>query len=120
MKTLLLALISIVSLNAFAAAEWKVVSETENCPHKIQIKAKDGEKYVIAVNGKKEEKLFSSNGAGYDANTMNATEYMTDNKNKSKDAVSYSFIQPSYVENRPAKLEIAQNGNMIRCPLVVK
>ncbi len=114
----------IVALSAFAASlapEWKVISETENCPVKIQIKAKAGEKYVIAVNGKTEEMLYSDNGTAFNADSMNATQFASkEPKTKMKDAVSYSFIQPSYVENRPAKLEITKNGKMERCPLVAQ
>jgi hypothetical protein len=119
------ALTSLAVANAPAAkttstADWKVISETENCPKKIQIKAKAGEKYVIAVDGKTEYKLLAANGAGFDPSSMNATEYTSEKNEKMKDAVEYSFIQPSYVENRPAKLQYAQNGKMDRCPLIAK
>jgi hypothetical protein len=112
----------IAAITSFAANQlndWKVVSQTENCPEKIQIKAKAGEKYVIAVNGISEVILFSDNLTGYNPDSMNAVQFVTkETKTIKKDQVSYSFIQPSYVENRPAKLEIHKNGKIERCPLV--
>lgn len=90
---------------------WKVVSETERCPRKIQIKAKPGETYVIAVEGIKETKLTSLNSSAFDASSIHAVEYSSP---------EMSFIQPSYAESRTAKIQFTKNGKVDRCPLIAR
>lgn len=112
MKQLLfIALISITPL-AFSA-EWKVIAETTSCDEKIQIMGKEGEKFVKAVNGNTETKLFAKDGSAFHENTMSPTEFVSD---KNAD-VRYSFRQPSYVEGNPPKIDVAHNGLKKRCKM---
>ncbi len=113
MKIFIILILASLSSFAIAANEtsWPVVSETQNCPQTLQIKAKAGEKYVVVVNGKKEEKLFAKDGTGFNQDNMNAVEYS---------GKTYKFIRPSYVESNPAKIEITKNGATTRCPLLNK
>jgi hypothetical protein len=113
MKVFIILVAATLNSFSFAAtpAGWTVVSETQNCPQTIQIKAKAGEKYVVVVNGKTEEKLFAKDGSGFNQENMNAIEYA---------GKTYKFIRPSYVESNTAKLEMTQNGSTTRCPLLNK
>jgi hypothetical protein len=99
--------LSIMSLSTFvsAAPDWKVVAETTSCAEKIQIMGKEGEKYVMAVRGDEKTKLFPKDGSEFHENSMTNTEFAA----KTDDA-SYRFIQPSYVEANPPKIDVAFNG----------
>lgn len=100
--------LTIMSLSSIvsAAPEWKVVAETTSCADKIQIMGKEGEKYVMAVHGDEKTKLFPKDGSKFQAESMKSTEFAS-NKN---DDVSYRFIQPSYVEANPPKIDVAYSG----------
>ena len=108
-------LISALSLSsmAFAAQDWKVVAETTSCDEKIQIMGKDGEKFVMAVRGDEKTKLFAKDGSAFKEESMKSTEFVS-----GKDAdVSYRFIQPSYVEANPPKIDVTFHGDKKRCKM---
>jgi hypothetical protein len=94
------------------AAEWKVVAETTLCDEKIQVMGKEGEKYVLAVNGEKKTKLFAKDGSTFSEQSMSSTEFVS-----KQDDVSYRFIQPSYVEANPPKIDVSHNGEKKRCKM---
>ena len=104
---------ALISLSSFAyAAEWKVIAETTSCDEKIQIMGKEGEKFVKAVAGNSETKLFAKDGSAFHENTMTSTEF------SSKDAdVNYTFRQPGYVEGNPPKIDVSYNGAKKRCKM---
>jgi hypothetical protein len=110
--------ITIMSLSSlsWASADWKVVAETTSCAEKIQILGKEGEKFVMAVRGNEKTKLFAKDGSAFHENTMGSTEFSSD---KSAD-VAYRFIQPSYVEANPPKIDVAYKGNKERCKMQLK
>lgn len=107
MKHLLLVTVMSLSGFAYAAQDWKVVAETTSCAEKIQIMGKEGEKYVMAVRGEEKTKLFAKDGSVFHENTMRSTEFVSDKEGD----VTYRFIQPSYVEANPPKIDVAYNGS---------
>lgn len=52
-----------VSLSWAALPDWKVIAETIECSEKIQIIAKDGEKFIFAVKGAEKIKLIPQDGS---------------------------------------------------------
>lgn len=110
-KFLILSLLSFTTLS-FAAAEWKVVAETTSCEEKIQVLGKEGEKYVLAVKGDEKTKLFAVDGSLFKVDSMKSTEFVS----KKGDA-TYRFIQPSYVEANPPKIDVVHHGLKQRCKM---
>lgn len=106
--------ISLLSLSSMAySAEWKVIAETTSCDEKIQILGKEGEKFVKAISGNEETKLFAKDGSVFHENTMKSTEFVS----KKESEVTYTFRQPSYVEGNPPKIDVAYNGAKKRCKM---
>jgi len=60
----------ILSATSFAAADWKVIGETTDCPEKIKILAKEGETFVKAVRNGVEHKLVSQDGSAFKAQDL--------------------------------------------------
>ncbi len=111
MKTILF--LSLVSFNLSAAVNWTSVGETENCPQKIEVFAKDGEKFVeVAMNGKR-TKLFSVDKTAYSAETPRTTEFTSLDK-------ATTYLQPSMTEGNPPKLSFVSGGSKEICKLTVK
>lgn len=105
--------ISLMSLSTLSiASDWKVVAETTSCDEKIQVLAKEGEKYVLAVKGEEKTKLFSKDGKAFKENAFNSSEFVS----KGADA-TYTFIHPSYVEANPPKIDVAFHGAKKRCKM---
>ena len=99
MKTLLfLSLLSLSSL-AWSLQDWKVIAETPACDGKIEIMAREGERYVVAVKGAERTKLFSKDGSPYTEQSLRTTEFASENK-------TMTFTQPSYVENNLPKIDV--------------
>lgn len=95
------------------AADWKVVAETTSCADKIQVLGKEGEKYVLAVRGDEKIKLFAKDGSAFHENTMTNTQFSS----AANQDVTYTFIQPSYVEANPPKIDVTYNGAKKRCKM---
>ena len=112
MKHLFFITLMSISTISFAAAEQKLVAETTSCDEKIQIMGKEGEKYVLAVKGEEKTKLFADDGSAFKHESMKSTEFTS----KGED-VKYTFIQPSYVEANPPKIDVAHNGEKTRCKM---
>jgi hypothetical protein len=102
-----------LSTVAWSAQDWKVVAETTVCEEKIQIMGKEGEKYVLAVRGDGKTKLFAKDGSTFKNDAMRSTEFASDKSSE----VSYTFIQPSYVEANPPKIDVSFNGAKKRCKM---
>lgn len=113
MKQLFLIALFSYALPTFAAADWKVIAETTSCADKIQVLGKEGEKYVLAVRGEEKVKLFAKDKAEFHENSLATTEFTSD---ASQD-VKYTFIQPSYVEANPPKIDVAYQGAKKRCKM---
>lgn len=114
-------LISLLSMTSvvWAAKDWKVVAETTSCDEKVQILAKDGEKYVLAVQGDMKRKLIARDGSAFNENTMKTTEFVSDVKSEEYKLgePTFTFIQPSYVEGNPPKIDVAYSGTKKRCKM---
>lgn len=105
--------ISLLSISSLTyAADWKVIAETTSCAEKIQVMGKEGEKYVLAVKGEEKTKLFAKDGSAFSENSMKTTEFVS----KGAD-VTYRFIQPSYVEANPPKIDVSYHGDQKRCKM---
>ncbi|WPU64851.1 hypothetical protein [Peredibacter starrii] len=114
-------LISLLSMSSvvWAAQDWKVVAETTSCDEKVQILAKEGEKYVLAVQGDTKTKLVAKDGSAFHENSMKTTEFETDLKSDDfkQGNPTYTFIQPSYVEGNPPKVDVYASGVKKRCKM---
>lgn len=104
----------LISLASFAySAEWKIVAQTSLCEDKIQILGKEGEKYLKAIRGEEEVKLFPKDGDSFHKNSIVMKEYVSEASSETK----YEFFQPGYVEANPPKIIITQNGKTVRCQM---
>lgn len=116
-----LSLLSIASL-ASAATDWKVVAETTGaCKEKLQVLAKEGEKYVLVTEGDTKTKLFAEDGSAYSEQNAKAVVY-TNNSDKSLNESSkkFTFLQPAMVDGNPAKLNVSMNGVKDNCKMNLK
>ncbi len=114
MKFLFLLSILSLSSQSFAAVAWKVVAETTNCDDKIQVLAKEGEKYVLVVNGDQKTKLFNQDGSAFEEAPKSTTIY----NNSDTGEFRYTFIQPSVVEGNLPKINITNHdGEKSRCKM---
>lgn len=113
MKQLFFITIMVMTSLSFAQAEWKVIAETTSCADKIQILGKEGEKFVLAVQGDKRTKLYAKDDSSFKENAMRTTEY----RSAANSDVSYTFIQPSMVEGNPPKVDISYHGEKKRCKM---
>ena len=110
-----------IATSAFAATpEWKVVAETSDCSKKIQILAKEGEKFVYAVKGSEKTKLAAEGSNTFKKDSPKAVSFSsTANEN----GETISFMQPSMVEANPPKIQVSNNNKSIapeKCNLTVK
>lgn len=117
-------LLSLMSLTtfSFAAAEWKVVAETTtNCKEKVQVLAKEGEKFVYVANGNEKTKLFAEDGTAFSEQSGQAITF-SNKKDKSLTNASkrISYTQPSMVDPNPPKIDLAMNGVSEKCKLSLK
>lgn len=105
--------ISLMSLSTLSfAADWKVVAETTSCDEKIQVLGKEGEKYVLAVKGEEKIKLHAKDNSVFNENAMKSTEFEA-----KADGATYRYIQPSYVEANPPKIDVIHEGLKKRCKM---
>lgn len=117
-------LLSLMSLTTFAysASEWKVVAETTtNCKEKIQVLAKEGEKFVYVADGDAKTKLFAEDGTTYSETNGKAVIFSNESdKNLDAAAKRFTFTQPSMVDGNPPKIDVAMNGVRDNCKLKLK
>lgn len=109
-KFLILFLLTLSSISN--ADDWKVVAQTISCEEKIQVLGKEGEKYVLAVKGDEKIKLFAVDESTFKVDSIKSTEFIS-----KKDDVTYRFIQPSYVEANPPKIDVIHHGLKKRCKM---
>lgn len=118
----LLSLMSLTSLAYAAAAEWKVVAETTtNCKEKIQVMAKEGEKFVYVTDGTTKTKLAAEAGAAYSDQSGKAVVFSNE-KDSSLSGVSkrFTFTNPAMVDGNPPKINVSVNGVKDNCKLTLK
>jgi hypothetical protein len=111
----------IIASSAFAAsADWKVVAETSNCPEKVQILAKEGEKFVYAVKGDVKTKLAGEGNNAYERDSQKAVTFSSEVNARGE---TISFRNPSVVEANPPKIQFASANKGLetqKCNLLVK
>ncbi|MBA2406151.1 MAG: hypothetical protein H0V66_15355 [Bdellovibrionales bacterium] len=117
--------LSLMSLSVFAwsaTQEWKVVAETTNaCKDKIQVLAKEGEKFVYVADGNTKTKLFADDGSAFTETNGKSVTYSNANDKTLDDAAKrFTFVQPSMVDGNPAKLDVAMNGVKDNCKMKLK
>lgn len=115
---------SLLSLTtfAFSATEWKVVAETTgSCKEKLQVLAKEGEKFVYVAEGDSKTKLFAEDGSAYSEQNGKAVVYSNNSdKTLNESSKKFTFIQPSMVDGNPPKLNVASNGVRDNCKMNLK
>lgn len=122
MKSVLLLSLMSLSTLAWSAQEWKVVAvTTTSCKEKLQVLAKEGEKFVYVTEGETKTKLFSEDGSAFSEENPRSVVY-TNTKDKTLSATSkrYTFTQPSMVDPNPAKLEVGMNQGLDKCKMTLK
>lgn len=117
-------LLSLMSLSTFAwsAQDWKVVAVTTTaCKEKLQVLAKEGEKFVYVTEGETKTKLYSEDGSAFSEQNSRSVVY-TNTADQSLSATSkrYTFTQPSMVDPNPAKLELGMNQVQEKCKMTLK
>lgn len=117
-------LLSLMSLSsvAFGAADWKVVAETTtHCKEKVQVLAKEGEKFVYVADGANKTKLFAEDGSKFSEQNGKAVVFTNENdKSLATSSKRFTFIQPSMVDGNPPKINVAVNGVRDNCKLSLK
>ena len=116
--------LSLMSFSVFAssAPDWKVVAETTTaCKEKLQVLAKEGEKFVYIADGDNKTKLFAEDGAAFSEQNAKPIVYTNANdKNLSETSKRFTFVQPSMVDGNPPKLNVAMNGVKDNCKMKLK
>ena len=108
--------LSLLSLSATAfSADWKVFAESVDCGEKVQILAKDGEKYVQAKVGDKTTKLNSTDGTAFAMNGGKSTVFTSEVKDTHLNSPSYEFTQPSVQDSTPPKVIVSSAGAKKNC-----
>ena len=120
MKSVFLLSLMCLSTFAYSASDWKVVAvTTTSCKEKVQVMAKDGEKFVRVTDGSNETKLFAEDGSAFSEQNAKAVVY-SNKSDKSLTAKHFTFTQPAMVDGNPPKIEIATNGVKDHCKLSLK
>ena len=107
---------------SWSAPEWKVVAEsTSDCTDKLQVLAKEGEKFVYVTDSHSKTKIYSSDGSVF--SQQNGQEVVFSNsheKNLDERSKRFTFIQPSMVSSTLPKLTIVSQGLMNHCKMKLK
>lgn len=115
---LFFSLMALTSLT-WAAQDWKVVAvTTNNCQEKVEVLAKEGEKFVYVNDGSAKTKLFAEDGSSFSEQSGKMITFSNNSDKNSSE--KYTFVQPSMVDPNPAKIEIAANGLKANCKMKLK
>ena len=122
MKSVFFLSLMSLSVLAWSAQEWKVVAETTtSCKEKMQVFAKEGEKFVYVADGDTKIKLFAEDGSAFSQQNAKAVTYTNaSDKNLDDAAKRFTFVQPSMVDGNPSKLNVAMNGVKDNCKMKLK
>lgn len=94
------------------ASHWKIIAESNSCDEKIRIKAKEGEKFIIIDNGKEQIKLFSKDNTEFHEKNLAQKEFVA-----KKAELEIVYIQPSYTDGSPPKINFSNKTDSKRCRL---
>lgn len=120
MRTIIISSLIALSIPAFAAVEgWQVIAESgKDCPEKVQILGKEGEKYVRALYDGKDQKLISKSKEAF---TSDAKREMTFESMKEESRnETVKFTNPGMVESNVPKVEVVKNGKTHNCNMQVQ
>lgn len=122
MKSLFLLSLMSLSTAAFSATDWKVVAETTNgCKEKVQVLAKEGEKFVYVNDGASKTKLFAEDGSAFSESSGKAIVFSNEgDKNLGAASKRFTFTQPSMVDGNRPQINVAMNGVRDNCKLNLK
>ena len=122
MKSVLFLSLMMSSLGAWCAQDWKVIAETSNaCKQKLQVMAKEGEKFVYVKEGDTKTKLFAEDGALFSEQNGKPIVYSNgQDKTLNDTSKRFTFVQPSMVDGSPPKLDVAFNGVKENCKMKLR
>ncbi|MGE3609351.1 MAG: hypothetical protein AB7I27_07175 [Bacteriovoracaceae bacterium] len=100
-----------LSTICLAQSDWKIVAESNQCSEKIQILAKDGEKYVLVQSGENKIKLNSLDNSDFQTDSPKSITFKSD---------QYQFDWPAMMERNPPKLSFLKSRNKQACRMVTK
>ena len=105
----------------WSAQEWKVVAVTTNaCKDKVEVLAKEGEKFVYVHEGDVKTKLFSADGSAFTEQNGKSVTFTNSSEGLASSEARYTFVQPSMVDGNPAMLQVASNGVKANCKMKLK
>jgi hypothetical protein len=120
MKAFTILSLFIASITFAATPAWQVVAETSNCSEKIQILAKEGEKFVYALKGEEKTKLIGEANSSYNKDSPKAVIFSSQANSRGE---TISFTNPSVVEANLPKIQFANTNKGLapqKCNLSVK
>ena len=107
---------------SWSAPEWKVVAEsTPDCSDKLQVLAKEGEKFVYVTDAHSKTKIYSSDGSAFSGeNSKEVVFSNTNEKNLDDRTKRFTFIQPSMVSSTLPKMTVSTNELINHCKMKLK
>lgn len=120
MRTLLISSLVLISAPALAAVEgWQVIAESgKDCPEKVQILGKEGEKYVRALYDGKDQKLVAKSKEAFSTEAKREMVFETQKEEARNETVK--FTNPGMVESNVPKIEVVKNGKTHNCNMQVQ
>jgi hypothetical protein len=120
MRTLLLSSLFVLASSSYAAVEgWQVIAESsKDCPEKVQILGKEGEKYVRALYDGKDQKLVSKNKEAFSTDAKREMTFETTKEESKNETVK--FTNPGMIESNVPKVEVVKNGKTHNCNMQVQ
>lgn len=120
MRTLLISSLFILSTSAFATIEgWQVIAESgKDCPEKVQILGKEGEKYVRALYDGKDQKLVAKSKEAFTSQAKREMVFESQKEESRNETVK--FTNPGMVESNVPKVEVVKNGKAHNCKMMVQ
>ena len=120
MRALLISSLFLLSSSVFAAYEgWQVIAESgKDCPEKVQILGKDGEKYVRALYDGKDQKLVAKSKEAFSSSAKREMVFESQKEEARNETVK--FTNPGMVESSTPKVEVVKNGKTHNCNMMVQ
>jgi len=122
MRSVLFFSLVLFSTFSWSAPEWKVVAEsTSDCTEKLQVLAKEGEKFIYVTDRHSKTKIDSLDGSVFsEQNSKEVVFSNTSEKNLDERSKRFTFVQPSMVSSSLPKLTVATHGLMNHCKMKLK
>lgn len=107
LKSLFTLFILALSVHSFSA-DWKPVAKTVNCPQKVEVFAKTGEKYILLELDGKKHQLHSNKEESYSEDALVSHQFV-DSEEK------LVVTLPGYVEANPPKFDNKLSAKKVHC-----